>query len=98
MSITPTVEKTDVLFPMGRVVVTGGAIEAVSLGDIATGLLRHARGNWGKVSADDRAANDRALVSGGRLLSVYRDHNGIQFWILTETDRSATTVLLPEDY
>ena len=43
---------------------------------------------------EDRAANDLALTSGGRLLLV----NGITFWVLTEADRSVTTVLLPDDY
>jgi hypothetical protein len=50
------------------------------------------------VDPDDRAANDLALTSGGRLLSVYESVNGITFWVNTEADRSVTTVLLPDDY
>ena len=84
--------------PLGRTVATPAALAAVSLLDIAAALRRHSSGDWGEVDLDDWAANDAALPSGERLLSVYRSANGITFWVLTEADRSATTVLLPGDY
>jgi hypothetical protein len=52
----------------------------------------------GDVDEHDRQANDRALIEGTRLLSVYQAVNGTKFWIITEADRSVTTILLPEDY
>ena len=84
--------------PLGRIVATPAALGAVSHPDIAAALRRHASGDWGDVDPDDRAANDLALTSGGRLLSVYQSATGTTFWVLTEADRSVTTVLLPDDY
>jgi len=55
-------------------------------------------GLWGDLSDNDRVANDMAVEHGGRILSAYGSTNGIRFWIITEADRSATTVLLPDDY
>ena len=65
---------------------------------LVAALRRHTSGDWGEVDPDDRAANDDALRSGERLLSVYQLATGTTFWVLTEADRSATTVLLPDDY
>lgn len=84
--------------PLGRTVATPAALGAVSQPDIVAALRRHASGDWGEVDPDDRAANDDALRSGERLLSVYQSATGTTFWVLTEADRSATTVLLPDDY
>ena len=84
--------------PLGRTVATPAALAAVSPLDIAAALRRHSSGDWGDVDPDDRAANDAALKSGERLLSVYRSATGTTFWVITEADRSATTVLLPDDY
>ncbi len=84
--------------PLGRIVATPAALGAVSQPDIAAALRRHAVGDWGDVTPDDRAANDDALRSEERILSVYRSATGTTFWVLTEADRSATTVLLPDDY
>lgn len=84
--------------PLGRTVATPAALAAVSPLDIAAALRRHASGDWDEVDPDDRAANDDALQSGGRLLSVYQSATGVTFWVLTEADRSVTTVLLPDDY
>lgn len=66
--------------------------------DVIAGLSRHARGDWGDVCKEDAGENELSLQEGFRLLSVYKDRNGVCFWIITEADRSATTVLLPEDY
>ena len=83
---------------LGRIGVLHHDGQAVERPDIVAALRRHAAGDWGDVSPDDRAANDAALRDGERLLSVYRSAAGVAFWVLTEADRSVTTVLLPEDY
>lgn len=85
-------------FPLGRIVATPNALAQIPDDDIHRGLQRHRLQDWGIVAPDDHAANDQALQEGTRILSVYRAANGITFWIITEADRSATTVLLPEDY
>ncbi len=84
--------------PLGQIVATPAALGAVSQPDIVAALRRHAVGDWGEIDAHDRAANDDALKSNERILSVYRSANGTTFWGLTEADRSVTTVLLPDDY
>ena len=84
--------------PLGQTVATPAALGVLSRTDIVTAFRRHAAGDWGEVDDEDRAANDDALTSGERLLSVYRSANGTAFWVVTEADRSVTTVLLPEDY
>jgi len=85
-------------FPLGTTVITANAATVLAQRDIVTGLTRHVTGDWGDLDADDRQENDRALKVGCRLLSAYRSACGIRFWIITEHDRSCTTVLLPEDY
>ena len=61
-------------------------------------LLRHKHGDWGELCAEDRRENERALRVGSRLLSSYRTRNEDKLWIISEGDRSATTLLLPEEY
>lgn len=61
-------------------------------------LARHARGDWGDVSADDRRENELSIKEGFPLLSAYHMIGGRKFWVFTEADRSSTCVLLPEDY
>lgn len=85
-------------FPLGNTVITPGALEALSMTAVLAALARHENGDWGEVCDEDRKANDRALIEGSRLLSVYRNGHGLKFWIITEADRSATTVLLPDEY
>jgi len=85
-------------FPLGRLVATPNALEHIPNPDIMTALLRHLTGDWGDVDEHDREENELSLTEGFRLLSVYRSAKGVKFWIITEADRSATTVLLPEDY
>lgn len=84
--------------PLGQTVATPAALDLLTQADIVTALRRHSTGDWGEVDDHDRAANDDALRSGERLLSVYRSANGTTFWVITEADRSVTTVLLPDDY
>jgi len=85
-------------FPLGSVVITPNALGQLAPADIQLGLHRHQAGDWGELCADDRRENDRALQDGTRLLSSYRSAGGVTFWIITEADRSSTTLLLPEDY
>lgn len=85
-------------FKLGRIVTTQNALAEIPAEDIFRALFRHAAGDWGDLSAEDREENDRSVVEGFRLLSAYRATNGKKFWIITEADRSATTVLLPDDY
>jgi hypothetical protein len=61
-------------------------------------LQRHAAGDWGEVDAHDKAENEYSLQHGFRLLSAYRLADGTKIWIITEADRSSTTILLPEEY
>ena len=86
------------LFPLGRVVITPGVLDALSEADVLNALRRHARGDWGELCGEDVQENELALVEGWRLLSAYRGGNDRRFWIITEADRSSTCVLLPEEY
>ncbi len=85
-------------FPLGQLVATPGAIDAIPPSEMLRALRRHAVGDWGELGAEDRASNDRALADGTRLFSAYRAESGTKFWIITEADRSLTTVLLPDEY
>jgi hypothetical protein len=85
-------------FPLGDLVVTTAAHRVIAPADVAKGLARHAQTDWGDVCDQDRAQNERALSEGSGLHSVYHDRNNVEFWIITEWDRSATTALLPDDY
>ena len=66
--------------------------------DAATFLQRHLAGDWGGVPPEDAATNEIALTDGDRVLSAYGPSGGGRVWVITEGDRSATTLLLPEDY
>lgn len=88
----------DTKFPLGRLVATRNAASQLSPADVAVAVGRHSSGDWGEVCEEDQASNEEALVEGLRLMSVYTGSSGIKFWIITEWDRSITTVLLPEDY
>jgi hypothetical protein len=85
-------------FALGQTVITPGAMAALTNTDVLNALARHAAGDWGDVCGEDGLTNDEALRSGARLLSAYRTCNGVKFWIITEADRSVTTILLPEEY
>jgi hypothetical protein len=85
-------------FAMGKIVITPGAADQLTELDVHVSLCRHAQADWGDVDAEDWQANDQSLNGDARLLSAYRDENGVKFWIITEGDRSATTILLPEEY
>jgi len=86
------------LFELGELVITSGAARKLADDEVRGALGRHARGDWGDVCGDDRQANDDALKARERLLSVYRDRAGTKYYIITEWDRSLTTILLAEEY
>ncbi len=87
-------------FPLGQVMATPGAIQAMT--DASTApmalLMRHARGDWGEVCAEDARENDRSIGRGFRILSAYMLPTGVKVWVITEADRSITTILLPDEY
>jgi hypothetical protein len=85
------------VFRLGRIVTTPNALQSLTQDDILLGIQRHQAGDWGDLTDDNRATNDRALAQGGRIVSAYNAMNGTRFWLITEADRSATTILLPED-
>lgn len=84
-------------FNLGQVVITPNAKEAIPTYDIIAGLTRHQRGDWGIVSDADKEANYLAIESDDSILSAYMSGE-TEFWIITECDRSATTILLPDEY
>jgi hypothetical protein len=84
--------------PLGQIVATRNAHDQLSHNVILLALARHCRGDWGDVCSEDWHANEEAMEIGERLLSSYCSPDGVKFWIITEWDRSITTILLPEDY
>ena len=85
-------------FPLGQTVITRGGAEALTNDDVRGALRRHHCGDWGDLDDEDKGTNEQALQNGARLLSASQAGDGTKFWIITEADRSATTVLLPEEY
>jgi hypothetical protein len=88
------------LFGLGQVFITPGALEALEdAGQMPNEFLdRHIRGDWGELDEHDRRENDLSLKHRFRLLSAYRTTNGVRLWIITEADRTSTTILLPGEY
>ena len=89
------------LFSLGQVVSTPGALSALGKEGIeaASLLERHASADWGELSEDDRRENELSIKEGLRILSAYKlPRTGAKLWIITEADRSATTLLLPDEY
>ncbi len=93
-SLLPTPPEVD----LGSCYATARAIALFSSETLLGCLARHAAGDWGDLDTEDREANDVALATGGRLLSSYVFPDRGKLWVITEHDRSATTLLLPEDY
>ena len=88
------------LFPLGRIVATPSALAALQDAHQAAQefLSRHARGDWGDLTAEDRKENDFSLCRSLRLLSAYRLSTSVMLWVITEAGRSSTTLLLPSEY
>ena len=87
-------------FPLGQTVATPGALAALEQAQESplTYLTRHVSGDWGDLGPEDQRANEDALKDGDRLLSAYVLSTQERMWIITEADRSYTTLLLPEEY
>ena len=87
-------------FELGAVVTTPGAFYALArAGQSAAEFLRqHANGDWGELDALDKAENEHAMSHHGRLVSTYQTSVGGKLWVITESDRSVTTLLLPSEY
>lgn len=87
-------------FPLGRVLATPGAIDTLEAANINGFdlLSRHHRGDWGDLSEDDKQENEFSVDKYLRIFSSYRIGDGEKIWIITEADRSATTLLLPSEY
>lgn len=85
-------------FSLGEVMQTQGAMHAFTPEEILASLLRHADGDWGDLAEEDKQANELALKEDERLVSAYKFEDGRTMYVITEWDRSYTTVLLPEEY
>ena len=88
------------LFPAGQIVATPGALALLEQANKLPleFLSRHFRGDWGDLCQDDKAENELSLKYGFRLISSYQVMDTETLWIITEADRSATTLLLPAEY
>ncbi len=87
-----------ILFELGNIYITKGANNAVGEIDAIRAIQRHRSGDWGDLCEEDKDMNNASIIHGDRLLSSYKTFNGVKFWIITEADRSSTTILLPEEY
>jgi len=90
-------------FNPGQMVMTAGIAARISGSPAFSALVvksikRHLSGDWGDLCEEDRQQNEEALTGEGRLFSVYKDVQGEKIWIITEWDRSVTTVLFPDEY
>jgi hypothetical protein len=92
-------------FELGRIVYTKGIERLIieeecdNTQEIARCVIRHSQCDWGNLCEEDKQLNDMAVVDGGRILSAYEiGENKVKIWIITEADRSYTTILLPEEY
>jgi len=87
-------------FPMGQIVATPGALQALEESGESPGIFitRHVTGDWGEVDEHDQRENELSVEHGFRLLSAYTLSTGTKLWIITEADRSSTTLLLPSEY
>ena len=94
---TTSAERSKPRFPLGRLLITPGAQAAFSREEILSAVSRHQQEDWGMLCNEDWERNDSALRNGGRIFSAYQYHEE-KLWIITEADRSATTILLPDEY
>ena len=85
-------------FELGQTVTTPGASEKLNTEDVFEALRRHQAGDWGDLPEEDKEMNEQAVENGQRIFSRYEDRDSTLFYVITEADRSVTTVLLPEEY
>jgi hypothetical protein len=105
VAIAPTAPRIEELmkkakFLLGRIVATPGALAALSQAnqDPAEFPSRHQHGDWGDVEEEDKKENEFSVLNNLRILSAYSLTTGVKLWVITEADRSVTTILLPSDY
>ena len=97
MNTTETTLTSPPRFPLGRIVITANAAQHIDTVAVNDALRRHAAGDWGDICSEDACENEHSLKEGFRLHSVYGKGER-RFWIITEADRSVTTILMPDDY
>jgi hypothetical protein len=85
-------------FNLGKTVITRGAKEILEPEEVFIALGRYLNGDWGDLEEEDKESNEEALKGGYRIIAAYISRNGEEFWIITERDRSLTTILLPSEY
>lgn len=85
-------------FDLGRLTITPGALAKLSRLDIVRAFARHSRCDWGDLCASDKAANEAAIANECRVLSAYHSPQGVKHYVITEADRSYTTLLFPSEY
>jgi hypothetical protein len=85
-------------FPLGPIYFTESDKRKVVSDDVWRAVFRHRCGDWGDLNDADKASNDGALESGGRLTSAYENSKGVKFWITTEADLNSTSVFVEDDY
>ena len=88
------------LFNLGQIVGTPGALIAMEEAKLPPVelLLRHVTGDWGDLEDEDKEENELSVKRGFRIMSAYNLETDVKVWVITEWDRSATTILLPEEY
>ena len=91
------------MFKFGRLMQTAGIAEAISTSRefskfVSVSLRRYANCDWGEMDREDAFANDEAVKSGDRIFAAYISPDGVKIWIITEADRSYTTILFPDEY
>lgn len=94
------IQKSKPLFQLGRTVATHGALDALqkTTQSPLEFYERHQLGDWSELCEEDRQTNEQALKGGDRIFSVYHLKDNTKVWVITEADRSVTTILLPEEY
>ena len=87
-------------FRLGQIVATPGALEALARSheEPFSFLIRHVSGDWGDLTAHDKGENEQSILDDCRILSAYHLRDGTKIWIITEANRAATTILLPDEY
>ena len=97
---TITKSENKVLFDLGQTFMTIGARGALEESNQTANefLARHQSGDWGIVCEDDKRENELSLKEGFRILSAYKTDKGEKIWVITEADRSSSTILKPEEY
>jgi hypothetical protein len=99
-TITTAAAATKRLFPLGQLYATPGAMDALSEAGqgAAEFLSRHQRGDWSEMCEEDRRENEFSVDKRLRIFSAYHTSQGVKLWVITEADRSVTTILLPSEY